>query len=105
VEEKIVFYYSTCAINLFSLSFCLFTKLSCSPNPLKIMAQEPATPKDQPQPVRLQEVKLQELTLFEALEALEKVKIYMLEQEKDKNRMMEEYARLYAEGSANKDNR
>jgi ABC-type transporter Mla maintaining outer membrane lipid asymmetry ATPase subunit MlaF len=51
------------------------------------MAQD--TVKEQPQSV----------TLFEALDALEKVKIYMLQQEQYKNDMMEEYARLRAEAS------
>ena len=39
----------------------------------------------------------QGVSLFEALEALEKVKIHILQQERDKNRMTEEYARLRAE--------
>ena len=46
-----------------------------------------------------------EIALFEALEALEKVKIHMLQQDKDKGRMVEEYARLHTEsGGTDKEN-
>jgi hypothetical protein len=51
------------------------------------MAQEKMSTNNQPQ----------EVSLFEALEALEKVKIHILQQERDKNRMMEEYAQMLAE--------